>query len=181
MAERIKVRDGVVPAVFSDTTGAEVAIGELRTLGFSDDELGIIVTDPAHHRLLDDSMHEVATGVENGVLVGLPIGVLGGIGLVALAAPGIGLIGLGGALLLGGTLGAMWGGITGSQLGLLTAIRHLEDVEEEYEAPLAPGEVLVAVVVDPERQDAVREIMQRHGGRYIRETVARGRGGEARG
>jgi hypothetical protein len=181
MGERIRVRDGVVPGVFPDAAGADAAIAELRTLGFTDDELGIIVTDPAHHRLLDDSAREAMTGLGHGVLVGLPLGVLGGVALVALAAPGIGLIGIGGALLLGGTLGAMWGGIGGTQLGLLAAIRHLEHIEEQYEVPLAPGEVLVAVVVNPERQDAVCEVMQRHGARCIREPVTRSRGGETRG
>jgi hypothetical protein len=149
MAERIRVRDGVVPGVFPDAAGVEAAIAELRTLGFTDDELGIIVTDPEHHRLLDNSAREAMTGLEHGVLVGLPLGVLGGIALVALAAPGIGLIGLGGALLLGGTLGALWGGIGGSELGLLAAIRHLAQVEEQYEIHLTRGEVLVAVMVDP--------------------------------
>jgi hypothetical protein len=100
--------------------------------------------------------------------------------VAALAAPGIGVIGMGGALLFAGHVGALWGAITGAYLGLTAEIHHLEDVEEKYEIQLAPHEVLVAVVTDPERSKPVCETMQRHGARCIRETVPRLLGGEAR-
>lgn len=173
MAERMRAIDGVVPGVFADTTSAEAAIAELRELGFGDDELGVIVTDPAHHRLIDDAERETLLGLERGILIGTPLGVLGGLALAALAAPGIGLIGLGGVLLFGCHAGALWGAITGAYLGLTAEIHHLEDVEEKYEIPLAPHEVLVAVVTDPERSDEVCGTMQRHGARCIRDRVPR--------
>jgi hypothetical protein len=180
MAERMRVIDGVVPGVFADTASAEAAIAELRALGFGDDELGVIVTDPAHHRLIDDAERETLLGLERGILIGTPVGVLGGLALAALAAPGIGLIGLGGVLLFGCNAGALWGAITGAYLGLTAEIHHLEDVEEKYEISLAPHEVVVAVVTDPERSQAVCETMQRHGARCVRETMPRAQGGGGR-
>lgn len=176
MSKRMRVIDGVVPGVFADTASAEAAIEELREMGFSDDELGVIVTDPAHHRLIDDPETETLRGLERGILIGTPLGVLGGLAVAALAAPGIGLIGLGGVLLFGCHAGALWGAITGAYLGLTAEIHHLEDIEEKYEIPLAPHEILVAVVTDPARSQAVCEAMQRHGARCVRETVARVQG-----
>jgi hypothetical protein len=80
-------------------------------------------------------------------------------------------------LLFGCHAGALWGAITGAYLGLTAEIHHLEDIEEKYEVPMALHEVLVAVVTDPERSQAVCETMQRHGARCVRETVPRSRGG----
>jgi hypothetical protein len=174
--ERMRVIDGVVPGVFADTASAESAITELRELGFGDDELGVIVADPAHHRLLDDPETETLKGLQRGILIGTPLGVLGGLALAALAAPGIGVIGMGGALLFAGHVGALSGAITGAYLGLTAEIHHLEDIEEKYEISLAPHEVVVAVVTDPERSQAVCETMQRHGARCVRDKTPSSRG-----
>jgi hypothetical protein len=83
------------------------------------------------------------------------------------------VIGVGGALLFAGHVGTLWGAITGAYLGLTAEIHHLEDIEEKYEIPLAPHEVLVAVVTNPERSDEVCGTMQRHGARCIRDRVPR--------
>lgn len=165
--------DGVVPGVFASREQAEAAIAELRVLGFGDEELGAIIPDPAHHVLLDDSMHEALTGIGHGILGGMPLGALAGIALVALAAPGVGVIGVGGALLLGLPVGALWGAIAGGLVGLTAEIQHLEDIERKYRIQLAPNEILLVVVTDQERSDAVCEIMQRHGAHCVREAVLR--------
>jgi hypothetical protein len=173
MDAKVAALEGVVPVVFSSRAQAEAAIAELRALGFADDELGVIVPDPAHHDLLDDSTHEALTGLGHGILVGAPLGAIAGIALAALAAPGVGVIGVGGALLFGGNIGALWGAITGAYLVLTAEVHHLEDVEHKYEIPLKPEEILVVVMTDPGRADAVCQIMQRHEARCVRETVVR--------
>ena len=165
--------DGVVPVVFASREQAEAAIAELRGLGFGDEELGAIVPDPAHHALIDDSMHEALKGIGQGIIGGMPLGALAGMALVALAAPGVGVIGVGGALLLGVPVGALWGAIAGGFFGLTAEIQHLEDIERKYRIPLAPNEILVVVVTDQERADEVCEIMQRHEARCVRDAVAR--------
>jgi hypothetical protein len=169
----MRVLDGVVPGVFADPASAEAAIAELREMGFGDDDLGVIVTDPAHHHLIDDPDYETLKGLKRGILIGTPLGMLGGLALIALGAPGLGVIGLGGALWFVGHAGALWGAIIGAYYGLTAEIHHLEDIEEKYEIPLAPHEVLVAVVTDPERSQAVCEVMHGHGARCVRERVAK--------
>ena len=173
MAAKIPALEGVVPVVFSTREQAEAALAELRALGFADDEMGVIVPDPAHHHLMDDSAHEALKGLTHGILIGTPLGALAGIAIVALAAPGVGVIGIGGVLLFGGHVGALRGAITGAYLGLTAEVHHLEDTEHKYEIPLKPEEILVVVMTDPERADAVCQIMLRHEARCVREAVAR--------
>jgi hypothetical protein len=162
----------VVPAVFADRAQAEAAMAELRALGLRHDDLGVMVPDPAHHHLIDNSTKEALTGVEKGVIFGAPLGALAGIGLVALAVPGVGLLGLGGLLAIGAHAGALWGAIIGSYLGLTAQIHHLEDVEHRYEIPLDATDILV-VVRAPDRAAEVCAILQRHGARCVRELTKR--------
>lgn len=159
--------NGIIPAVFADRKGAEKAISDLRLLGFSEDELGVLVPDPAHHELLDNSTHQALTGAGHGALVGAPIGALAGIAIAAIAAPGIGVIGVGGAMLAGGHLGALWGVITGAYLGLTAQVHHIEDVEQKYSVPLAPGEIMLTVVADSDQANAVNQVIERDGGRCV--------------
>jgi hypothetical protein len=161
----------IIPSVFADRASAEKAIVDLRDVGFAEDELGVIVPDPAHHDLIDDTTHQALEGVEQGMLVGAPVGALAGIALAALAAPGIGVLGVGGALLFGGHLGALWGVVAGAYLGLTARVHHIEDAERKYEVPLKPGEILVTVVTDQDRADVVTELIERDGGHLVRATA----------
>jgi hypothetical protein len=169
---RVEAIADVVPAVFADRAQAEAALAELRGLGLRHDDLGVLVPDPAHHHLIDDSSREALTGVEKGVAFGVPLGALAGMGLVALAVPGVGLLGLGGLLAIGAGGGALWGAVIGSYLGLSAQVHHLEDAEHHYEIPLAPTDILV-VVRTPDRAAEVYTVLQRHGARCIRDYVAR--------
>lgn len=164
MVTAIDAREGIVSAVFADREGAEAAIAELRALGLAEDEMGVIVPDPAHHRLLDDGVRETLKGLGHGILVGTPLGVLGGIAVVAAGAPGYDVIGLGGALLVGAPIGALWGAIVGAYFGLTGEVHRLEDIERTHELPLKPEEILVVVVAGQERAGAVGQVMERHGG-----------------
>jgi hypothetical protein len=172
MQEQIQPRNGVVPVIFSSREDAEAAIAELREVGLADDELGIVIPDPAHHYLIDDGLHESLKGFEHGALVGAPIGAVAGIALAALAVPGIGVIGVGGALLFGGHLGALWGFIAGGYLGMTAEVHHLEDIEQKYEVQLKPEEILVVVVADDERIQRACEIVRRHGARCAERRAA---------
>lgn len=133
--------------------------------------LGVVVPNPEHQYLIDDSTHEALSGLGHGVLIGMPLGAIAGIALAAIAAPGVGVIGVGGVLLFGGHLGALWGAVAGAYLGLTGRVRHLQDMEEHYNIPLAPKEILLVVIAGTERIDVVCQIMQRHGARRVRETV----------
>lgn len=160
----------VVPAVFTNHEQAEAAITDLRTLGFDDDSLGLLIPDPTHYHLIDDGWKETVQGVTRGVLIGAPIGSLAGIGLLTLAVPGLGAIGLGGALVVGASSGALWGLILGAEMGLAGQIRHITDIERQYDIALQPTDILV-VVVAHERAATVCEILQRHGAHCLQETA----------
>jgi hypothetical protein len=163
---KVRSLEGVVPAVFDNRQEAEAAAEELRRLGFADDDLGVVVPDPQHYHLLDNSTREALGGVASGGVVGIPIGVLAGLGIAALIAPGLGAIGLGGALLAGGIGGAVWGAYLGSEVGLAARIGHISEVERRYEIPLQPNEILL-VVLAGNQSAQVCETLEAHGARCL--------------
>ena len=163
--------EGVVPAVFSSREDAEAGMAALREAGFSNDDLGVMIPDPEHLRLIDDSSKEAWKGLSTGMIAGIPIGTLAGMALTALIIPGLGILGVGGALLVGGVGGALWGTYIGSTSGLAAEISHVEDIERRYEIPLRPNEILLIVVAN-DRAVQVCEIMERHGAHCFWEQPA---------
>jgi hypothetical protein len=158
--------NGVVPAVFENRGQAEAAIKELRAMGYSDDDLGVMVPDPEHYHLLDNSVKETLKGIGTGGVIGMPLGVLAGIGVASLMIPGLGPIGVGGALLWGGLGGTIWGAYLGAQIGLAAEIIHLEDIERRYEIPLKPNQMLLVVVAGNKANEVCR-VLEMHGAHCI--------------
>lgn len=154
--------EGFVPAVFENRDEAEAAINELRALGFGDDDLGVMIPDPEHYHLLDNSTKEVLKGIGTGGIVGLPLGVAAGVSVAALLVPGLGVIGVGGALLWGTLGGAIWGAYLGANIGMAAEIRHIDDIERRFEIPLEDHQMLVVVVANSEAKQ-VGDVMERHG------------------
>ncbi len=163
---KVETRRDVVPAVFGNRTDAEAALAELRQLGFRHDDLGVMVPDPEHHHLIDNSDREVWGSLSAGMVAGIPIGTLAGMALMALVIPGLGILGLGGALIVGGAGGALWGAYLGSVTGLAAEIMHVEDVEHRYEISLQPNEILVVVMAHAQAE-RVCQIMEQHGARCL--------------
>lgn len=161
---KLEAIDGAVPAVFSSKADAEAALTELQRMGFSNDDLGVMVPDPTHFRLMDESGKETWHGLSTGMVAGIPIGALAGMAMTALIIPGLGILGVGGALLVGGVGGAMWGAYLGSVSGVAAEIMHVEDIERRYEIPLQRDEILVVVVAN-ERAPEVCDVVQQHGAR----------------
>lgn len=162
--------EGVVPAVFENREEAEAAIAELRELGYSDDELGVMIPDPEHYHLLDKGMSELLTGMGTRAVFGIPLGAVAGIGVATLLIPGLGVIGVGGALLWGSLGGAVWGAYLGAQIGMAAEIRHVNEIERRYEIPLEPHQMLV-VVIAGRQAEQVCKIMERHGAHCIWERA----------
>jgi hypothetical protein len=160
----VKSLEDVVPAVFSSEDEATAAIDELRALGYTDNDFGIMLPDPTHYHLLDKPMADTLKGIGTGGIIGAPIGVLAGMSIMTLLVPPLGFIGVGGALLYGGLQGALWGAYVGAQVGMAAHIQHLGDVERRFEIPLKPNEIMVVVVAG---NDAARicEIMNAHNAR----------------
>jgi hypothetical protein len=162
LTRRVARLEGVVPAVFENHEEAEAAINELRSLGYGDDDLGVMIPDPEHYHLLDNSTMEFIKGLRTGGIVGLPLGAAAGISVAALLVPGLGIIGVGGALLWGGLGGAIWGAYLGANIGMAAEIRHIDEIERRFEIPLEPHQMLVVVIANRDARN-VCEIMERHG------------------
>ncbi len=167
---KLEAIEGTVPAVFSSKADAEAALNELRSMGFGHDDLGVIVPDPAHFHLIDESGKETWHGLYGGTIAGIPIGALAGMAMTALIIPGLGVLGVGGALLVGGVGGAMWGAYLGSITGIAAEIMHVDDIERRYQIPLQKDEILVVVLAN-ETAPEVCAVLERHNARCIRETT----------
>jgi hypothetical protein len=162
---------GVVPGVFSHRTQAEAAIAELRTLGFTDEQLGVAVPDALYHglgaaqRVEDQDImgEEEVKGTISGFILGAPLGSLAGVALAALTFGGLGPLGVGGILLGAGT-GALWGMMLGAEAGLLAKVHSEEEEPHWSEIPLSHTDILIMVQAR-DRVAAVHEVIVRHGGR----------------
>lgn len=65
LSNQFEALNGVVPAVSGDRARLEATLLALRRPGFGDDEMGLNVSDSAHH-LLTDSANETLKGVVTG-------------------------------------------------------------------------------------------------------------------
>lgn len=119
--------------VFSRRQDTEAALSELRTSGFSMDQISILARDSgrgpsvAGVDIRQQTGNQADEGAKAGAATGAAVGGLGGllVGLGTLAIPGIGPVIAGGAVataiattLTGGAIGAATGGIVGALVGL---------------------------------------------------------------
>src|SRR5690348_11254160 len=114
-------RDTAV-GVFTDFTHAEQAIEELRSSGFTSDQIGVVADDPAK---MEAPPAALGTRVGKDAAIGASVGgVLGsalGLAAAAVVLPGAGPVIVGGLLagaLGGAATGAASGGILGAWIGL---------------------------------------------------------------
>ena len=153
-----------VAAVFPGRAEAQAAIEELRALGLGSEHLGVALRTGDQIVFEHDEDAELIRDTAAGAAAGVSVGAIAGLGLAALAIPGVGVIGVGGMFALAGA-SALWGGVVGAQLGAAVG----EDgwtahADLEYTA-LGPDDVLV-VVCSHGHADAVRDVVERHGGRW---------------
>ncbi|MBL8945978.1 MAG: DUF3341 domain-containing protein [Myxococcales bacterium] len=141
---------------------AQKAVGELRTAGFTDDDMSVLFPDKSGTR---DFAHEHGTKAPEGAIAGVgaggagggTLGLLAGIGLLAI--PGLGPFIAAGpilAALSGAAAGAAVGGITGALVGL-----GIPEVEaKQYENKVKGGNILMSVHADStERKDRAKAIL----------------------
>ena len=145
--------------IVRDQDQAIAAIEALRVVGFTGDDISVLLPDKSGTR---DFAHEQKTKAPEGAAAGaVSGGLLGGalgwlVGIGALAIPGVGPFIAAGpimAALSGAALGAGVGGLTGALVGL--GIPELE--AKLYEGKIKAGNVLIAVHTDDRAQMAAAE------------------------
>jgi len=149
---------------------AERIVGDLKTAGFSNNDISALFPDKGSTR---DFAHEqktkapegAATGAVTGGLLGGTLGWLAGIG--ALAIPGVGPFIAAGpivAALSGAAVGGTVGGLTGALIGM--GIPEFE--AKRYEGKVRDGRILMSVhTEDRDQRSRAKEIFERHGAEDI--------------
>ncbi|HXE56620.1 MAG TPA: hypothetical protein VNK43_01350 [Gemmatimonadales bacterium] len=182
-------RRTAVAGLFPDRTGAEAAIRALKSVGFTDAEIGVALRDRDERgELIQEAGgtkvgQRAATGAVSGGVLGGVLGLLVGVG--ALAIPGIGPVVAGGALasafgVVGGTAaaGAGIGAATGGILGALIGMGIPEEEARRFETGVRAGGILLTVRAGGRSAEAA-EIMERYGADTAARTYAATAGAES--
>ena len=152
---------------------AERIVSELRSAGFSSNDVSVLFPDKQGTR---DFAHEKHTKAPEGAAGGAGAGgLLGGglgwlVGIGALAIPGVGPFIAAGpimAALGGAALGASVGGLTGAFIGM--GIPELE--AKRYEGKLKAGNFVISVhTEDSDQRSRAKDIFKRAGAEDISST-----------
>ena len=152
---------------------AESIVRDLRTGGFSNDDISVLFPDRSGTRDFAHEQHTkapegAATGAGTGGLLGGALGWLAGIG--TLAIPGVGPFIAAGpilAALSGAAVGATVGGLTGALIG--AGIPEYE--VKRYEGKLASGNILISVHCGTRDEcRRVRDIFERAGAEDVSDS-----------
>lgn len=145
--------------VFADRADADQAITELKNLGYSAQDISIMVRDQNEGLKKDkDRGANVAEGTATGATTGGAVGALTGllVGIGAITLPGIGALFIGGpiaaALGLTGAAAtavsaAASGVLAGGLVGALVGLGLPEETAKVYETRIREGAVVVAVPI----------------------------------
>lgn len=156
--------------IFNDRMTLERAVDELKTNGFRNSDISVLMQDEGQ---TTDFAHEKHTKAPEGAATGASTGILGGgilgwlAGAGALAIPGIGPFVAAGPIMgaiAGAGIGGTVGGITGGLLGL--GIPEYE--AKRYESIVKGGGMLISVHVDDMDWSAkAKALLERCGARDV--------------
>ncbi|MBW7456323.1 general stress protein [Paenibacillus sepulcri] len=156
--------DKKIVGVFSTHEEAVRAIDDLKSQGYSSDDISIVAKN---NEVMEEISEETATNAETGFAAGATTGgVVGGVtgllaGLFLIPIPGIGPILAAGpiaATLTGLAVGAGAGGIVGGLIGLGIP----EDEAKEYNDYVDSGKILVMVDSDAQRDLRAYDTFRTH-------------------
>ncbi len=146
-------RSRTVTGLFRDRESAERVYNSLRTRGYSDEDVSLMMSDDTRKKHFsddDDNKTEFDTKAWEGAGKGAAIGGAVGATLAAIAAigttvalPGIGLLVAG--PLAAAIAGAGAGGLTGGIVGALIGSGIPEDRAKDYEKGINEGGILMGV------------------------------------
>jgi hypothetical protein len=145
-----------VVGVFDDESDAQRAIGELKSAGFTDQQIGVMWTRKSHELVVGDGSGKVATA---GAVAGVGLGTLWGLAILAGILPGIG------PAIAGGTLGVLMSsaaaGAAGAGLaGALIGLGVPDDDAQKYEKDLKSGKTIVTVNAGSRSEIASRALFK---------------------
>ncbi|AXC10242.1 Succinyl-CoA ligase [ADP-forming] beta chain [Acidisarcina polymorpha] len=156
--------------IFPSNTAAEAAVDQLRTAGFSQDDISVLMADKQGSKDFAAEKNTKApegttTGVLSGGTVGGTLGLLAGLG--ALAIPGVGPLIAAGPI-MGALAGLGIGGAVGGLVGALVGMGIPEYEAKRYEGRVKDGGILVSVHCESsEEVTRAKETLKRAGGEDI--------------
>lgn len=157
-------------AIFDNRPSVERSISRLKTEGFRNSDVSVLMQDRGEtkdfaHKMNTKAPEGIATGATTGALAGGALGWLAGAG--ALAIPGIGPFVAAGpimAAIAGAGLGGTVGGVAGGLIGM--GIPEYE--AKRFESEVKNGGMLISVHVDDaEWSSKAKEILRDGGARDI--------------
>ena len=166
-------------ALFPTATAANVAIDNLRALGFSDEVMSVVTTknavDADELDINHDSVKGVKEGAKTGAAIGGLLGLIAGIGTITI--PGFGVLLIGGPLATGLGLTSVAGAAAGGALtgalagGLLSTFKEIgiDEVQAKlYEEKVKSGFILLGVAVPRERVDEIEGVLKDSGAEDVK-------------
>ncbi len=128
-----------VIGVFEDQDQVQCAEQSLRSAGFGDEDIGVIMRGQPGN-VVGDRGTKTTDDVVTGAVAG---GVVGGLlGAASLVLPGFGLV-LAGGILAMTLAGAATGAVAGGLVGILTGMGLPEDSARYYEQQFQAGRIIV--------------------------------------
>ena len=155
-----------VYCIVTSVAQAENVIADLRTAGFSGDDISALLPDTGTTKDFAHEHHTKApegatAGGAAGLGVGAALGWLAGVG--ALAIPGAGPFIAAGPI-MGALSGAAVGGAAGGILGALIGLGMPEYEAKRYDSKVRAGNILISVHTDHRRErELARDIFERNG------------------
>jgi uncharacterized protein (TIGR02271 family) len=161
-----------VVGVFDDHSTAQRAVNELKRMGFTEDQIGMISHKRSEEGTTDSGDDSYAgEGAAAGLATGAGLGALWGLGIVAGVLPAIGPAIAGGtlaAILSSAAAGAAAAGLAGALVGLGMS----KEEAEYYEGEFKSGRTLVTVKAGGRNAEA-RSLLRRLGATDISDRGTR--------
>jgi Uncharacterized protein conserved in bacteria len=168
----------VMTGMFRDRDSAEQAYGSLRSRGYTNDDINVLMSDDTRSRYFSDADvndeglgSKALEGAGAGSAIGGTLGaIIGGIAAIGtnVLLPGLGLVVAG--PLAAALAGAGAGGLTGGLVGALIGSGIPEDRAQEYEEGIRNGGIVMGV--NP-RSDEDAEYLENEWRNYRGEGIYR--------
>lgn len=153
----------IITATFKTKDAAFAALTQLETIGVTDEQVGMIVSDETRGKSFNIDTNTkadkgAAAGATFGGIVGAVVAAVAGAG--AIAIPGLNLVVAG--TLISGLAGLGAGAATGGLVGALVGAGIPEHEAKLYEDEIKNGSILIAVdVKDSDKKDKIEDILKR--------------------